>query len=166
MVNAIRRNHALEHATVSILLSHRRQHSRVIGLASRDGFYVYSDVPTESLSEFAHEGLIRLQRGESHLAVSPLCGTNLAVAGILPGLASYTVATCRSDRSDGLPTALMAGMIAVLAAQPLGRVIQKRFTTLAELDGVRIVSVEPLGNRISSVHKVRTEYSATWLASR
>lgn len=161
VVNAIRRNHALEHATVSVLLSRHGQHTRVLGRATRDGFYVYCDVPTERLSEFAHEGLARLQRGESHLAVSPLCGTNLVVAGILSGLASYTVVACRSNRLDSLPASLMAGMIAVLVAQPLGRVIQKRFTTLAELDGVRIVSVEPMGNRLSRVHKVRTESSAT-----
>src|SRR3990172_1063869 len=155
VVNAVRRNHALEHATVSILLSRHGPHTRVLGRAAADGFYIYGDIPTEALEEFAHEGLARLQRGESHLAVSPLCGTNLAVAGLMAGLASL-FAMGRRTRLEGLPGALMAAMIAVLAAQPLGRLVQKHVTTSPELDGVRIVSVEPVAKRFPPLHKVRT----------
>jgi len=155
VVNAVRRNHALEHATVSILLSRHGPHTRVLGRAAADGFYIYGDIPTEALEEFAHEGLARLQRGESHLAVSPLCGTNLAVAGLMAGLASL-FAMGRRSRLEGLPGALMAAMVAVLAAQPLGRLVQKHVTTSPELDGVRIVSVEPVAKRFPRLHKVRT----------
>ncbi len=155
VINAVRRNHALEHATVSILLSRHGPHTRVIGRAAADGFYIYGDIPTEALEEFAHEGLARLQRGESHLAVSPLCGTNLAVAGLMAGLASL-FAMGRRTRLEGLPGALMAAMVAVLAAQPLGRLVQKHITTSPELDGVRIVSVAPVGRRFPRLHKVRT----------
>ena len=159
IINAVRRNHALEHATISVLLSQKGQHTRVLGRAAPDGFYIYGDIPTERLREFADEGLARLQRGESHLAVSPLCGTNLAVAGLLAGFASYLAVASRSNRLESLPGALMAAMLAVLAAQPLGRLVQKHVTTSAELDGVRIVSVEPMGRRLSNLHKVRTESS-------
>ncbi|MEE8346500.1 MAG: DUF6391 domain-containing protein, partial [Dehalococcoidia bacterium] len=154
VINAVRRNHALEHATVSILLSRHGPHTRVIGRAAADGFYIYGDIPTEALEEFAQEGLARLQRGESHLAVSPLCGTNLAVAGLMAGLASL-FAMGRRTRLEGLPGALMAAMVAVLAAQPLGRLVQKHVTTSPELDGIRIVSVEPMGRRFPRLHKVR-----------
>src|SRR4030043_2064298 len=105
VVNAVRRNHALEHAHISVLLSRRGPHTRVLGRAAPDGFYVYGDIPTDALEEFAREGLARLQRGESHLAVSPLCGTNLAVAGILAGLASYLASTSRNSRLESLPSA-------------------------------------------------------------
>ncbi len=155
VINAIRRNHALEHATISILLSRHGPHMRVIGRAAPDGFYIYGDIPTERLKEFAHEGLARLQRGESHLAVSPLCGTNLAVAGVLAGLASLFAMGSR-NRLQGIPGAIMAAMLAVIAAQPLGRLVQKHVTTSPELDGVRIVSVEPMGRRFPRLHKVRT----------
>lgn len=155
VVNAVRRNHALEHATISILLSRHGPHTRVLGRAAPDGFYIYGDVPTETLRELAHEGLARLQRGESHLAVSPLCGTNLAVAGVLAGLASMFAMGGRS-RLEGVPGALMAAMFAVIVAQPLGRLVQKHVTTSPELDGVRIVSVEPMGRRFPRLHKVRT----------
>ncbi len=155
VINAIRRNHALEHATISILLSRHGPHMRVIGRAAPDGFYIYGDIPTERLKEFAHEGLARLQRGESHLAVSPLCGTNLAVAGVLAGLASLFAMGSR-NRLQGVPGAIMAAMLAVIAAQPLGRLVQKHVTTSPELDGIRIVSVEPMGRRFPRLHKVRT----------
>ncbi|MCH6555629.1 MAG: hypothetical protein IH797_03335 [Chloroflexi bacterium] len=155
VINAIRRNHALEHATISILLSRHGPHVRVVGRAAPDGFYIYGDIPTERLREFAHEGLARLQRGESHLAVSPLCGTNLAVAGVLAGLASLFAMGSR-NRLQGIPGAIMAAMLAVIAAQPLGRLVQKHVTTSPELDGVRIVSVEPMGRRFPRLHKVRT----------
>ena len=155
VINAIRRNHALEHATISILLSRHGPHMRVIGRAAPDGFYIYGDIPTERLREFAHEGLARLQRGESHLAVSPLCGTNLAVAGVLAGLASLFAMGSR-NRLQGIPGAIMAAMLAVIAAQPLGRLVQKHVTTSPELDGIRIISVERMGRRFPRLHKVRT----------
>ena len=155
VVNAVRRNHALEHATISILLSRHGPNIRVLGRAAPDGFYIYGDIPTETLREMANEGLVRLQRGESHLAVSPLCGTNLAVAGVLAGFASLFAMGGRS-RLDGIPGVIMAAMLAVLAAQPLGRLVQKHVTTSPELDGMRIVSVEPMGRRFPTLHKVST----------
>jgi len=155
VVNAVRRNHALEHATISILLSRHGPQSRVLGRAAADGFYIYGDIPTDRLREFAHEGLARLQRGESHLAVSPLCGTNLAVAGVLAGLASLFAMGGRT-RLEGVPGALMAALLAVVAAQPLGRLAQKHLTTSPELQGLRIVSVQPMGKRFPRLHKVRT----------
>ena len=150
IVNAVRRNHALEHATISVLLDRLGHHRRVMGRAAPDGFYIYGDVSTENLREFASEGLSRLQGGEAHLAV----------AGLLAGLGSYLALAARGERSSGLPGALMAGMLAVVVAQPLGRLAQKHFTTSPELNGVRIVSVESMGGRFASVHKVRTEAAA------
>ena len=87
--------------------------------------------------------------------MSPLCGTNLAVAGVLAGFASL-FAMGRRTRLEGLPGVIMAAMVAVLAAQPLGRLVQKHFTTSPELDGLRIVSVEPMGRRFPHLHKVCT----------
>lgn len=155
VINSIRRNHALEHATISILL---RKHGqiRVVGRAATDGFYIYGNVPTDRLEEFAHEALERLQSGESHLAVSPLCGTNLAVAGVLAGVGSYVAMGARSDRLGGLPGAIVASIAAVIASQPVGRWVQKHYTTLPDLSGVKIVSVRNISGRLGRVHKVQT----------
>jgi len=154
MVNSVRRNHALEHATISILLS-RHGPMRVIGRAATDGFYIYGNVSTERLNEFAQEALGRLQHGESDLAVSPLCGTNIAVAGILAGCASYVAMGSRRRPVEGISSAIVGAIIAVIASQPIGRLIQKHYTTSPDLDGVRIVSVDPMGKGFG-LHKVRT----------
>jgi hypothetical protein len=158
LINSVRRNHALEHATISIMLN-RLGPMRLVGRAVSDGFYIYGDVPTERLRKYADEALSRLQRGEAHLAVSPLCGTNIAVAGVLAGLGSYVALGSGPRRVGGVSGAIVAAMVAVLAAQPVGRLIQKHYTTSPDLDGVQIVSVTPLGKRLFHVHKVRTAAS-------
>lgn len=156
LVNSVRRNHALEHATISIMLS-RHGPTRVVGRAVSDGFYIYGDIPTDRLRALADEALQRLQKGEAHLAVSPLCGTNIAVAGVLAGLGSYAALGGAGRRKlGGVSGAIIAAMLAVLAAQPLGRLVQKHYTTSPDLEGVRIVSVKPGGGRRFRVHKVRT----------
>ena len=156
MVNAVRRNHALEHATITLMLAEQGP-MRVVGRAGFDGFYVYADVTREKLERFANLALQRLQGGEASLAVSPLCGTNIAVAGILAGTLSYlAIGTSRKGGLDAISRAVTVGMLAVLASQPLGRIIQKNYTTSPDLDGVRIVSVDPVGSGRLGVHKVRT----------
>ncbi len=152
-LNAIRRNHALEHATIAVMLG-RQGPMRVVGRASPDGFFVWANVATDKLREFADEALGRLQRGEAHLAVSPLCGTNLVVAGILAGAGSYMAASLGRRRLDGLSSAVIAALVGVAAAQPLGRLVQKHYTTLPDLKDVEIVGVDRIGK--SGLHKVRT----------
>ncbi len=157
MIAAVRRNHALEHATISILLGRLGQHTRLVGRASPNGFYIYGNVPPEKIGECAAEGLARLKQGESQLAVSPLCGTNLALAGILAGLASM-LAVGNRRRLERLPNVLTAAVLAVVIAQPLGRLMQKHVTTSADLDGLEIVGVTRVGRGLIPLHKVQTVY--------
>src|SRR3954464_1724806 len=88
LIGSVRRNHALEHATITVMLNKLGRDVRMVGRATRDGYYLYADVPTELLGASTYEALQRLKSGEGHLAVSPLCGTNLAAAGALAGIAS------------------------------------------------------------------------------
>jgi len=156
LVNAVRRNHALEHATITLMLAEQGP-MRVVGRAGFDGFYVYANVTREKLEGFAHQALERLQHGEASLAVSPLCGTNIAVAGILAGMGSYVaINTSGKGGFDAISRAVTAGMLAVVASQPVGRLVQKHYTTSPDLEGVRIVSVDPVGSGNLGVHKVRT----------
>lgn len=152
LVNAVRRNHALEHATITLMLS-RQGPMRVVGRAGTDGFYVWANVTTEKLREFANEALERLQKGESHLAVTPLCGTNIAVAGVLAGGAAFIAGSTRRGTLDGFSRAVTAAILALVASQPIARLVQKHYTTSPDLGGVRIVSVEPVS---ASLHRVRT----------
>src|SRR2546422_1174093 len=126
VINAVRRNHALEHATISILLN-RHGPMRVVGRAVPDGFYIYGDIPTERLQALADEALARLQRGEADLAVSPLCGTNIAVAGVLAGLGSYVALGSGPRRAGGVSGAIMAAMLAGVAPPPPRSLISKDY---------------------------------------
>jgi hypothetical protein len=154
-VGSVRRNHALEHATISILLSRIGPDKRLVGRATSSGFYVYGDIPQEEIETSAEQGLARLQSGESVLAVSPLCGTNLAVAGILAGLAA-TASGGNRGRWERLPSVLLASMVAVLAAQPLGRWFQKHITTSPDLGDVEIVGVRGSKRPRGTFYKIET----------
>ncbi len=152
IIDRVRRNHGLEHATVALMLAHQGP-MRIVGRSDHDGFYIYAKMDTERLRHYAEEALVRLQRGEEHLAVSPMCGTNIVVAGVLAGFTSYLALRRADGHVDGLTRAILAGLMSVIASQPLGRLVQKYATTSAELAGVRITSVDRLSDRI---HKVRT----------
>ncbi|MCH7616709.1 MAG: hypothetical protein J4O14_07975 [Chloroflexi bacterium] len=152
IIDRIRRNHGLEHATVALMLAHQGP-MRIVGRSDHGGFYIYANIETERLRSYAEEALVRLQRGEEHLAVSPMCGTNIAVAGVLAGFTSYLALRSSDGHVDGITRAILASLVSVVASQPLGRLVQKYATTSPELAGVRITSVDRLSDRI---HKVRT----------
>jgi len=154
LVNVIRQNHSLEHATMHILSWHN-PYLQAAGRTTPAGFYIYGQVDTEMVANAATEALVRLQQGESHLAVHPRCGTNLAVTGILAGTAAFGVALGRRrPRFDQFPMALTAAMLAAVAAQPLAHIIQERVTTTPELEGVIIRDVQRRERGVLVVHKV------------
>jgi hypothetical protein len=156
MVRAVRRNHALEHGTVSIMLARLGPDVRLAGRAVTDGFYIYGKVPTDVLTTSATEALARLKGGEAGLAVTPLCGTNIAVAGVLTGLASV-MTMGRKKRFERLPTVFTAAMLGVVAAQPIGHVVQKYITTSADLDCAQITGVRSTARGF--IHKVQTSFA-------
>jgi hypothetical protein len=159
IVRALRRNHGLEHATVAVLLSRRGPTLRLVGRAAPNGFYVYGNVGEAELLSAADEALTRLRHGERSLAVSPLCGTNLAVGGVLAGLGTLAVAGGSGNRWDRLPTVLTAGLLSVLAAQPAGRWLQQHVTTSPDMSQTSIVGVRPGGRWRGRYLKVETARS-------
>ena len=155
MIGSIRRNHALEHATIAVLASKLGRDVRLVGRATRSGFYLYGDMPADRVEESAIEALQRLRRGEAHLAISSMCGTNLAVAGLLAGVSSLLALGNRS-RLERTPNVLLASMLAVLVAQPLGRLAQKHITTDPDLSDTELVSVREGGRGPGRFHRVET----------
>ncbi len=153
MVNAVRRNHGLEHGTVSILLTRLGSDTRLAGRAVTDGFYIYGNVPLDAIQSSADEALARMQRGEAGLAVTPLCGTNIAVAGILTGLVSV-LTMGRANRFERLPAVFTAAMLAMLASQPAGRAVQRYLTTSPDQSNTEITGIRTSAKGM--VHKVVT----------
>ena len=150
-LDAIRRNHALEHATVAVLLA-RRGPTRLAGRATAGGFVIIADIDGAEVAGAAHEALRRLRAGEASLATSPLCGTTIAVgAGLCALAATLVLATGRPWAR--LPNAFTAAALASVAGQPAGRWVQQHVTTLADHGEVEIVGVRTLLGR---VHRVET----------
>jgi hypothetical protein len=158
LLDATRANHALEHATITILLGRMPRPVRMLGRSTPGGFYLHGNVPTDDLTAAVYEALERLQAGESRLAVSPLCGTNLAVAGLLAGLSSV-VAFGAASRPDRWSRAVLAATGAVLLSQPVGHLIQRYITTSANLGGMRIKRILRTGRGAWTVHRVETAWS-------
>ncbi len=159
LVAALRRNHAVEHATMHIL-AQKQPYLNAVGRTVLDGFYVYGKVDTRALAEAASQGLARLQAGETDLAVYPRCGTNLVVAGFLAGLAAF-LATCRTHRRlSTFPRFVLAATLGVIVAQPLGLMMQQYVTTSADVAGLSIRTVtRQLVGRFT-IHKVELEHSS------
>ena len=154
-IATVRRNHALEHATVTLLLNRLGPEMRLVGRATGDGFLIFGHIPTETLREGVTDALARLKRGEGYWAVTPLCGTNLVSAGALAGLAASAVirGAAKNGKQARLPNVMLAGVMGVTLAQPLGRLLQKHITTSPDLEDTEIVEIEA---RSPSIHKVRT----------
>ena len=150
-LDGIRRNHALEHATVAVLLA-RSGPTRLAGRASVDGFMIVGDIDPVALEEAAREALRRLQAGQSGLAVSPLCGTNIAVTAGLAALGA-TLVLSRGRTKQRMPNAFMVAMLGAVAGQPIGRLVQKHVTTLADHAGIEVVGTRTLFGKL---HKVET----------
>ena len=157
LVSRVRRNHALEHATIHVLSSKHRPLS-VVGRATFNGYYLYGDLRTELVSEAAREALDRLRAGEHYLAVHPNCGTNVVTSGSLAGLATFVVLGSHKKKRgfELLPNALLAATVALILAQPIGPRLQAHVTTLADLGDLIIKGVRREVRRNLVLHFVET----------
>ena len=153
LISNTRRNHAIEHATVAVLLERFGLGLRVSGRATPSGFYLYGDVPTDAVRSAAEEALRRLRDGQAGLAVSPLCGTNLVVAALLATVAGFISLGPKRELAR-LPQTAMAVLGAMLLAQPLGRAAQRHITTAAAVDGASIVGVTRRGHGSKTAHRI------------
>ena len=84
------------------------------------------------------------------------CGvTDLAGAGVLAGVASILAMGGRT-RLLNFPRVLIASMSAVLAAQPLGKLIQKHLTTSPDIPDLEIAGISKSGLGPWASHKIET----------
>src|SRR4051812_5842427 len=77
-----RQHHAIEHATIH-MLAERFPRQPFSGISDPLGFTLYGNVSEESARRAVGDALLRLQAGQSELAIHPNCGTNLATTGLL-----------------------------------------------------------------------------------
>ena len=159
LVRAIRRNHALEHATIHILTEIRPGIS-LVGRSDWKGYLLYGDVETAQVEWAAYEALARLKSGEHWLAVHPRCGTILATTGVLSGLAVFITLGISNPRGRlrwaSLPEAILAATVTAVLAQPLGLLVERYLTTSADLGDLSILRVYRQSSGRLPVHRIET----------
>lgn len=158
LIRRVRQNHAVEHATITMLMARHRSLPLVGGRSNHRGYYVFGAVETEQLAAAARDALVRLQRGEAELAIHPNCGTNLVTAGVFSGIGALALASGRG-RSwwDRAPSAVLGATLALLLAMPAGRWMQENVTTDAGVTGLRIAGVTRHANGPMIRHRVAIE---------
>lgn len=135
----VRQNHALEHATITILSGYI-QDLRVSARSTSQGFTIFGDVDLGQLRRALDEALRRLQAGEAELAIHPNCGTNLVVGVSLLTLGTMLGMTAARARTR-VASAALSSVAGFAAARPIGQLVQKYITTLPDLRGVRVTEI-------------------------
>jgi len=143
-VSRVRRNHGLEHATLNIL-AEQHPHLHLAGHSDMEGFWVIGDVSTEDLANAVDLALARMNAGESDLAIHPNCGTNFVTAGAAAGLTAWLVMLTSGrglrQKLERLPLVISLATLALIAAQPLGLLVQARVTTSGVPGGLQVTQI-------------------------
>lgn len=153
----VRRNHALEHATLQVL-AERNPKLRMAGYSDTKGFWLIGQIETANVEEAVHQALTRLKGGEHSLAIHPNCGTNLVTTGFLAGsfawLGMLGAGRNQRERWERWPMIVSLVTLAVMAAQPLGPYMQQHVTTSAAQQGTEIIKVERVQRGDVPLHRV------------
>ena len=160
LIRRVRRNHALEHATIHVLTSQHRTTS-IIGRSDGNGFYLYTELPLDVVAEAVHQAERRLRSGEHQLAIHPNCGTNLLAGGILSaGAAFLSLQGSKEEklheRFQRLPLAILGAMAGILLSQPLGNKVQQFVTTDGNLGSLKVGSIRSTGSGPNKLYRILT----------
>jgi hypothetical protein len=151
-VRRTRQHHAIEHATLHVLAARYPQHT-FAGYSDPLGFIVLGNVDSFALRRAVGDAMLRLQGGETHLAIHSNCGTMLASTALLAAFAALVGST-----GQRTPLARFTSMVtwvlgALVVSRPLGLRLQ-RWTTLAEISDRWLVEVRPLSTGRVPMHRV------------
>lgn len=137
----VRKNHSLEHATINALEERYGRPLQVGGLAHSNGFSLSGpDLPPPyEVMSAVREGHFRMINGEKDLAIHPRCGTSIAAANFLFSL-TFILVLFSSHRLS-LLNVIVAFLLANILANPFGRILQRLFTTYANVDDVVVQDI-------------------------
>ena len=158
VISRIRRNHGLEHASIHVL-SKRHPGVSLVGHSDPGGFWLIGNLTTEQVRDGVDTALARLRRGERKLAVHPNCGTNFVTSGVFAGLAAAAAmlgARRATEKFTRLPMAMALATLALIAAQPLGFIVQERITTSGDPGAMEIVEITPARRGRFNAHRILT----------
>jgi len=163
LVRRTRRNHGLEHATIT-MLSGRLSRVMLAGRSDSGGFFLFGDVSTDAVRTAVDDALRRMRNGERGLAIHPNCGTNLVTTSFVVSLAAMLGLTGASRKQwlGRLPTVMGLVSFGILLSQPLGLSLQRHVTTDGDPADLEVVSIArsemtlPWNRTPTTVHRVST----------
>ncbi len=142
----LRRNHALEHATIVVMME-RQPGRKFNGFSTDDGFFVQGVRSLEEVDSAAREALRRLRNGERGLAIHRNCGTTIVAANLLAAvffLGSLGVGLYLGLSLGSFFLLLVGAMLLSFVLRvPLSLLLQRFVTTDADLNNAEVGWVEP-----------------------
>jgi hypothetical protein len=142
----LRRNHALEHATIAVMME-REPGRRLNGFSTDDGFFVQGVRSVSQVESAAREAMRRLQNGEKRLAIHRNCGTTIVAANLLAAilfLVALVLGFLYLDVGVSLYLMILGSIVLAFALRvPLSLILQRFVTTDADLKNAEVGWVEP-----------------------
>jgi Domain of unknown function (DUF6391) len=142
----LRRNHALEHATIVVMME-REPGRKLNGFSTDDGFFVQGVRSISEVESAAREALRRLQNGEKRLAIHRNCGTTIVAANLLAAilfLIALGLGFLYLDAGGYLYLMILGSIVLAFALRiPLSLILQRFVTTDADLTNAEVGWVEP-----------------------
>jgi len=139
----LRRNHALEHATIVVMME-REPGRRLSGFSTEDGFFVQGVRSVEEVESAAREALGRLRDGEKRLAIHRNCGTTIVSVNLLTAV--FFLASLGLGLYLGWPVYLLilgSLLLAFALRVPLSLFLQRFVTTDSDLTNAEVGWSEP-----------------------
>ena len=154
--------HALEHATIAVLAS-RFNRKKFSGLSLPFGFFLIGEASIKKVRDAFDIALSRLKAGETELALSKNCGTNIAVTGALCALTAIAALSGTKSTKERMKRfdllALSLGFLSRIGPE-LGMLVQKEITTdpnVAELNVTEIKQTTIFGHEAYFVKIIESE---------
>ncbi len=139
----LRRNHALEHATIVVMMQ-REPGRRFNGFSDDDGFFVQGVRSTDDVDGAAREALKRLRAGEKGLAIHRNCGTTIVAANMLAAVFFLVALGVGLYLGWPLYLLILGGVaLSLLLRVPLSLLLQRFVTTDSNLSNVEVGWAEP-----------------------
>lgn len=135
----VRRNHALEHATINVLEG-QGVVAGVSGMAFDDGFSLSGLLDPETVLLASRAALEKLSKGERRLAISRRCGTTVVVVNTISA-SVFLLLLFMTGKLSVFPV-----ILSLLAAYVLGPIaspfVQRLITTDPDVGSLQITGVE------------------------
>ena len=140
----LRRNHALEHATIVVMME-REPGRKLNGFSTDDGFFVQGARSISEVESAAREAISRLKSGEKRLAIHRNCGTTIVAANLLAAIFFLvTLGLVLYLGVGNLYLMILGSVVLAFALRiPLSLILQRFVTTDADLTNAEVGWVEP-----------------------